>query len=217
MAAKRKVDYESMLSDWQAGILSPEQMAHDYTATTGVKVTRQAICKHFKGLKIPRDLKARIAFKAEAMVALQEARKVAPEGCREKDISDRDVVEANATNVASRVIAERKDIVKARDIVQGMWTEASRMNDAIPELAAIGQYLKDPAESFDKLNDLYMKIISFPGRVDSIKKLVESLRNLVLLEREVYGIKDSDGGDNKRHEAIQIRLVPSTRRSDDDE
>lgn len=44
----------------------------------------------------------------------------------------------------------------------------------------------------DKLNDLYQKIISLPGRAKTMKDLGESLRVLVTLERQAFGLDDKD-------------------------
>lgn len=69
MAALPKVDYERIEPGWRAGILSPAQLAEAYTKDTGVAVSRVAIIKHFEKLGVPRDLKAKIQAKADAMVA----------------------------------------------------------------------------------------------------------------------------------------------------
>jgi hypothetical protein len=40
----------------------------------------------------------------------------------------------------------------------------------------------------DRLNDLYKKVISTPGRVDTAKKLIESMKTVIGMEREAYNI-----------------------------
>ena len=50
----------------------------------------------------------------------------------------------------------------------------------------------------DKLNEIYHKVISFGGRTDSMKKLSDTLKTLIDLERRVYKIdEESDLTDKK--------------------
>jgi hypothetical protein len=56
-------------------------------------------------------------------------------------------------------------------------------------LGQLGELMRSPDDAgMDKLNDLYKKIISTPGRVDTAKKLIESIKSAVAMEREAYGI-----------------------------
>jgi len=220
MAAPSKVDYKSIEPEWIAGVKSINQLCTEYFERTGVKVTKASLIKHFNKAQIPRDVKARIIARAEAMVTEREAMvTIKEERLNEMDRKQRNraVEDATVLNIADRISAERSDVVKARNIVQKMWDKVSAMDDMEAELHTLGEYLRDPSESFDKLNDIYHKVISFPGQVDSIKKLVDSLRNLVLLEREIYGIKVGEGEGNKRHESITIRCVPAPRRDEEED
>jgi len=47
-------------------------------------------------------------------------------------------------------------------------------------------------------------VISSAGRVDSMKKLSETLKNLISMEREAYGIKEAEKPDSG------LRAVPVT-------
>jgi hypothetical protein len=40
----------------------------------------------------------------------------------------------------------------------------------------------------DRLNDAYMKAISLPQRIKGVKELAETLKTLIGLEREAYGL-----------------------------
>lgn len=60
MAAAPKVNYGLLEADWRAGIKSAAQMAAEYTAATGVSVSRVAIGKHFDKLGIPREPRPRV-------------------------------------------------------------------------------------------------------------------------------------------------------------
>ena len=43
-------------------------------------------------------------------------------------------------------------------------------------------------QDINRLNDIYKKVISTPGRVDTAKKLIETMKSVVSMEREAYGI-----------------------------
>ena len=55
----------------------------------------------------------------------------------------------------------------------------------------------------DKVNDLYMKIISMPGRVKSMKDLSDTLKTLIALERQAFGLDDEN---NKPVDALTALL-----------
>jgi hypothetical protein len=60
----------------------------------------------------------------------------------------------------------------------------------------------DPDKT-DKLDKLYSKVISLPGRVDAAKRLVETLEKVVRLEREVFGIGAEDGKESPIDAALK--------------
>ena len=60
-------------------------------------------------------------------------------------------------------------------------------------LQQLGELLYSPDEKgMDKLNDLYMKIINLPNRVKAIKELSDTMKTLVALERQAYGLDDEN-------------------------
>jgi hypothetical protein len=78
-----------------------------------------------------------------------------------------------------------------------LMAEAEGVTGAVDLLEELGEFMRsEDDKGQDKRNDLYQKIISFPGRVDGVKKLVESLRIMVELERKVNGIKEIEPGKN---------------------
>jgi hypothetical protein len=69
----------------------------------------------------------------------------------------------------------------------------------LERMIRLGEQMFEPDEKTgrDRRNEIYTKVISSAGRIDNMKKLSETLKNLISLEREAYGIKDSekpDGG-----------------------
>ena len=53
--------------------------------------------------------------------------------------------------------------------------------------------LRPNENGIDRLNELYLKVVGIPSRVESIKKISETLKTLITLEREAYGLQTDDG------------------------
>lgn len=192
MATPRKVDYDRIEPLWRAGLLSPRQIAEAYTKETGDPLSHAAVIKHFNKQGTPRDLSAKIRAKTEELVTRATVTElVTPESKRR----DTDIVQANATVAANIILEHRTDIRRGRTLFQNLLTEIEAQV-ASPELMEqLGELLYSPDDSGrDKLNELYRKIISTPGRVDSAKKLTEMLEKLVKMEREAFGMNTAEPG-----------------------
>ena len=195
MAAHKKVDYERIEPDWRAGIKSPEQLATEYTEATGIPVSRPAIIKHFKNLGIDRDLKAKIKAKADAMVA---ASMVTGKVTKETIATEKAIVEANADLQVAVRIEERKDIGRARKLVMILFSELEGQTDGVSLLEQLSELLYDKdgdmtreqQSAHDKRMELFNRVISLSGRVTNVKALSDSLKTLIALEREAFGIDD---------------------------
>ena len=204
MAATKKVDYARIEPGWRAGILSPRQLAVQYTEETGDPVSHAAIVNHFKKAGIDRDLAAKIRAKADAMVTqAMVTGKVTPQPA----VPERQVIEDNATQIASVRISHRKDIARARSVAANLLTELELQTgpDAAAMLADLGELMRSPDDKGqDKLAEIYQKVISLPGRVKTMKDLGDSMRVLIGLEREAYGI---EGDDDKNQSGAQRKRV----------
>ena len=204
MAATKKVDYARIEPGWRAGILSPRQLAVQYTEETGDPVSHAAIVNHFKKAGIDRDLAAKIRAKADAMVTqAMVTGKVTPQPA----VPERQVIEDNANQIASVRISHRKDIARARSVAANLLTELELQTgpDAAAMLADLGELMRSPDDKGqDKLAEIYQKVISLPGRVKTMKDLGDSMRVLIGLEREAYGI---EGDDDKNQSGAQRKRV----------
>ena len=192
MAARKRVDYDRIEAGWRAGLLSPHQLAAQYTEETGEPVSHAAIIKHFKKQGTPRDLSAKIKAKSDAMVtAAMVTEKVTPETIKR----DRDIVDSGAEALTTVRLAQRKDIQRTRGITMRLLEELEYQTGAenVFLLEQLGDLLRsEDDKGQDKLNDLYQKVISLPGRAKTMKDLGESLRVLVALERQAFGLDDKD-------------------------
>lgn len=188
MAAQKKVDYEAIEPGWRAGIKSPAQLAAEYTEATGISVSRSAIIKHFDKLGVPRDLSAKVHAKAEAMVA--EAL-VTGKVSTVTTVADATIINAAAVDVATIRISHRKDIALSRTLCMSLLGELQAQTANLPGLVELGEILRQPNENgADRLNDIYRAVISLPERSKTMKALAESLKGLVGMEREAYGLDD---------------------------
>lgn len=180
--AKKVIDWESVEREYRAGIRSLRDIGVEFGCS------HVAIKKRADKEEWPRDLAAKIEASAQAKVSKAVVTKTIT---TETLATERAIVEANAQVIADAVINQRRDVSRARSIVQKLFGEMDATIDGMEELRQLAELMASPDEKgVDKLNELYNKVISLPSRVDSTKKLAESLRVLVELERKVLRIKD---------------------------
>jgi hypothetical protein len=177
---KKAPDWERIEHDYRAGILSVREIAQ----AQGVSHT--AINKKAKAQKWERDLKAAIQAKADALVSKRE---VSAQVSTEQLATDRAIIEANAEVIANVRLGHRKDIGRARRLAMDLLGELEGQSADPGLFEELGEMLRrEDDRGQDKRNDIYMKVISSVGRIDSMKKLAETLQKLVGLERDAYDI-----------------------------
>ncbi|MFB0770365.1 hypothetical protein [Proteus cibi] len=179
----KRPDWEAIESAYRAGVMSIREIASQY------EITHQAISKRAKKEGWERDLKAKVKARAENLVAKRE---VASLVATEKAISERQLIEANAEVIANVRMEHRGDIRRARELTNNLFDELSAECADVPALSKLGDLMFNPDDNGrDKLNEIYHSIISLPERVKSAKALSETLKNLVGLERQAYGLDDA--------------------------
>ncbi len=182
MDMAKRPDWEAIESAYRAGVMSIREIASQY------EITHQAISKRAKKEGWERDLKAKVKARAENLVAKRE---VASLVATEKAISERQLIEANAEVIANVRMEHRGDIRRARELTNNLFDELSAECADVPALRKLGELMFSPDDNGrDKLNEIYHSIISLPERVKSAKALSETLKNLVGLERQAYGLDD---------------------------
>lgn len=180
-------DWERIEGDYRAGLLSLREIA-----TKDGNVTEGAIRKRAKRDGWERDLAAKIHAKAESLVRKEEVRKT---GTQLSTADEREIVEVNAQVIAKVRGEHRADITRSRTLVLDLLAELEAQTQGRELFERLGVMLrKEDDKGVDKLNDIYMKVISLPGRIDGVKKLSESLKVLISLEREAYGLASDAGG-----------------------
>jgi hypothetical protein len=182
---RKAVDWEAVEREYRAGIRSLKDIGAEFG------VSDAGILKRAKKEEWQRDLTERIRAKAEAKVS---AALVSEKVSAESNANERIVVEASAQVLADALLGQRRDVSRSRSIVQKLFDELEAQGDGLEELAMLGEALESGDE--EKLAQIARKVIAFPSRVDSAKKLAESLRTLVELERKVLRIKDDTNLDD---------------------
>lgn len=189
MATKPKTppDWERIELDYRAGVKTLRQIGEEHG------ISHAAIAKRAKASSWERDLAAKIQAKADTLVTKSAVTK---EVTTETNVSEREVIEANAQAIADIRLAHRRDIQQAQNIVINLMEELKHQtgveNAAL--LAELGEIMRqEDDKGQDKLNDLYRKIISLPERARTMKTLADSLGTVIGLQRQAFGMdKDAE-------------------------
>jgi hypothetical protein len=179
-AVTRVIDWEAMEPDWRAGIKSKLELSTQYG------VSRAAIDKHWAKAGIERDLTARIQAKADALVSQQAVTRVVTSATK---LAEQEIVSANGAVVAKVRIGHRNAAARSLALCDALMAELEAQTFDKALMSELGTLMRNPNEDgSDRLNDIYRKVISMPGRVDTAKKLIETMKSAISLEREAYNI-----------------------------
>lgn len=178
----KRPDWEAIESAYRAGVMSLREIASQHDISEG------AIRKRAKRDDWSRDLNAKIKARSDDMVRKQEVRRQVR---RETALSERVLIEATAEVITNVRMEHRGDIRRARELANVLFDELSAECADVAALEKLGELMIEPDDNGrDKLNELYHAVISLPERVKSAKALSETLKNLIGLERQAYGLDD---------------------------
>lgn len=177
---KKQRDWERIEAQYRANTLSLREIASEHGITEG------AIRKKAKAEGWERDLSAKVKAKADALVRKEQVRN---EVRKEATESEKQVVEIEAQVQARIRLSHRKDIERNRNLLRKLVDELEQQTDNMDLLRKLGEIMYDPDEKGkDRLNEVYHAVISLPERTKTMKALGETLKVLIGLEREAYGI-----------------------------
>lgn len=181
--ARSIVDWESVEREYRAGIRSLRDIGGEFGCTEG------AIRKKAKEKDWSRDLSAKISAKAESLVRKSEVRR---EVRNEGAISERDVIDSNAEMMASVIRSHHRSLGRMDSIIKLLFDRLEAELSGTELFSQLGELLASPDENgVDKLNDLYRKVIALPSHTDTAKKLAETLKVKIELERKVFKIEET--------------------------
>lgn len=176
---KAAPDWERIEACYRTGTMSAREIASNHGITEG------AIRKRAKKDGWSRDLTEKVRAKADELVRTETVRTEV----RAETPTERQTVEVEAQVQARIRLSHRRDISRFRELCLGLLVELEAETSHLELFEQLGEMLRsEDDKGQDKRNDLYMKVISSAGRIDSMKKLSETLKTLVALEREAYGL-----------------------------
>lgn len=178
--ARAAVDWERIEADYSAGVKSIREIARENG------ITDAGIRDRAKKAGWSRSVEAKVAARAEKLLRTEALR---TELRTEKEVTEREVIEASAQAIVNVKLNHRKSIGRQRQLVETLLAELESQTTENGLFEQLGELMRsEDDKGVDKLNDLYKKIIAFPQRVDSMKKLAETLKHLIYLEREAFDI-----------------------------
>jgi hypothetical protein len=185
-APKKQIDWDLVEADWRAGIKTKQQMSVQYG------VSRAAMDKRFNKLGISRNLTEKIRAKTDAIVA-ESIVKAAPDL---PPAQEREIIEANAAMQSQIILSHRTDIQRARRLSMSLLDELEFQSENRDLLEQLAYLLCEPDEKGqNKRLELFEKVISLGSRASTMKTLADSLRNLIAMERQAFGLDDKSDDD----------------------
>lgn len=182
--SEKDIDWQSIELHFRAGIRSVRDIAKEHN------ISHTAINKKAGAEGWVRDLSAKIKAKAQEIVSKAEVSKMVSSENLE---TEKTVIEVNAQIQANITLEHRADIKKHRQLRDALLNECIGQTEQNEEYERLAEII-DSGDS-EKMHNAFRRAISLPQRVDSFKKLVESTKALVGLEREAFGISDNSNGD----------------------
>jgi hypothetical protein len=197
---KSQAEMDLMEMHFRAGMRTLEDIGKEFNLSKG------RISQIAKKYGWERDLAPKIRQRTEARVARdtaqEELRKQAlndPTKQSARRLAEAEVVDLNVEVKAGVIRGQKKAISRANGLFFTMLGELESVSNSegqsLVEMLIIAT--TPPAEGEDeeaerrrkaKQKKLLDSIVDLPGRIDSGKRLVETLEKLVRMEREAYGI-----------------------------
>ena len=188
-------DWELIEKEYRIGIKSLREIASEYGCSEGY------IRKVAKKEGWVKDLGEKIRARANHIVRTrtQEYASIATE---------RQIIESVAGTQATIQIKHRSRVDSYQELCEVLFAEICEQSVNVDDFKKLGELLRsEDKNGFDKLNEIYRKVIETPARVESFKKLSDSFKNLVALERQIHGISDNANGDADKEPLTEIRRV----------
>lgn len=201
MADKRaRVDWDAVEPHYRAGVRSLRDIADEF------KVSNVAIVKHAEKVGWTRNLAAKIQEKADAKVA---AALVASERAESPAAKLTEAVRVEVeSEVQARVrLSHRRDVTRMRGIVMNLLdeleiqTKSPETYETLCELVSGAPDADDKAgrARADRMQQAFDRALSLGGRTKTVKDLTDTVKTLIALERQAYGVDktldDSNQGD----------------------
>lgn len=177
MSEKTEIDWLAVEADYRPGILSNRDIARKHGCTEG-GVRRKA-----KKEGWVKDLSAKIESKADDIVRREAVRTAYA------DATEADIIDANANKSAGIQIAQCKEVRGIKGIALRLFEELQDQTESVDEYVKLSEILA--SNNSEAMQRRFNKVADFSGRVDNMKKLTETVKTIIDLERKVNKI-DTD-------------------------
>lgn len=191
------VDWTLIDPHWKAGIVSVAELSRRF------KVSRPGITKHYDELGIERNLAPQIRERATELVnrataAGRDEVAAAPAPASQDAPTDAETVDVNARVQAAAMLRHRRDVSQAQELTSELlnelrattldWPTFERLDQLVRKAGASGKVRE---KDLPDLLATFRRVTSITSRIDNNKKLGETMKLLVELERKVLAIDDS--------------------------
>lgn len=181
MTGKKDIDWDGIEPHYRAGTRSLRDIAVEF-GTTHTSIRKKAA-----ELGWTRDLEGKIKARRLHLVSKAAVSNIVS---IEKAASEQQIVEANANLQKDLILSHRADIRKARTVAGGLLDELGVLGEHRIAFEQLGEEMADPDKvGRDRKAEQFQAVVSFAGRVDCTKKLAETFKTLIGLEREAFGIE----------------------------
>lgn len=196
--ARKNIDWEAVGRDYRAGVKSLRVMGAEHG------VSNPGILKHAKEQGWVRDLGAKVRSKAEEKVSKSV---VSTEVTAANQIAEKDVIEANAEVVSRIILSHRTDIQRSRRLAMRLLDELEQQTDGRSLIDQLRYLVLDQEGKSAKERDaLLKKVLTLGNRTMTMKTLADTLRGLVAMEREAFGINDKSTEEDVGIESVIKRV-----------
>lgn len=193
MAERKQIDWERIELDYRAGIKTLRQIADEHGITHG------AINKKAKAEDWTRDLTAKIQKKADDLVS---KKLVSKKVSKESKLSEREIIDAVATESATVQIRQRDDVARYQNLMNKLFDELDTISgqdnaDALEQLSVMieneGLASEDALIQFKRISSLGSRVKVAKDLGDTIAKLIPLERTIYKMDKEVEERKDPLG------------------------
>lgn len=191
--SEKEINWSDVEIDYRAAVKPLRLIAEEHGITEG------AIRKRAKRDLWTRDLQEKIRQEAQARIENETANKAG------KAKNERQIIQVNAEIQKDIVLTHRSDIGRARKLTMQLMEELEAVTNS-QELIAQLNALLNTADEDDVMNkgaEVLKKVMSLGNRSSTLKALVDSLKSLIPLEREAFGVDDKKGQQSPVDDAVK--------------
>jgi hypothetical protein len=199
---RKEIDWDGIEPHFRANVRSLRDIAAEF-GTTHTSIRKKAT-----ELGWTRDLQGKIKARYLHLVSKAALSNVVS---IEKAATEQQIVEANADLQKNLILSHRADIRAARSVAVGLLDELRELGEHRIDFMQLGEQMADPEKpGRDRKAEQFQAVVSFAGRVDCTKKLTESFKTLIGLEREAFGIESRHSIESEESlQNLKITFVPA--------